>query len=201
MQEGPRGDGGAAVSRPRGSEALVHGPPPVMNVARSGWPCASHVHVHGASRGTLALRALGGLGNAGMTGKGSRGRARAPIDCARMHANDASVGLFMVNNSSCVLVCMIVSLVSLLISHSSSSAHDWNRFQAVQGTSPPPDLAVGRLSEPKIGGGYRNERVRWNLAARHQPMHPDHRHGCINSYQAWFYTRDSPFSHTAIANS
>ena len=149
MRKGPRGDGGAAGSRPRGSEALVHGGSPAMNVARPGWPCASHVHVHGASRGTLPLRALGGLGNAGMAGKGSRGRARAPIDCARMHANDASVGLFMVNNSSCVLVCMIVSLVSLLISHSSSSAHDWNRFQAVQGTSPPPDLAVGRLSEPK----------------------------------------------------
>ena len=164
MQEGPRGDGGAAVSRPRGSEALVHGPPPVMNVARPGWPCASHVHVHGASRGTLALRALGGLGNAGMTGKGSRGRARAPIDCARMHANDASVGLFMVNNSSCVLVCMIVSLVSLLISHSSSSAHDWNRFQAVL-DEPATGLGASAVwSAPTAGRRYPT------LALSHHPL-------------------------------
>ena len=66
-----------------------------------------------------------------MAGKGARGRARAPIGCARVHANDASVGLFRVYNSSCVTVCMIVSLVSLILSHSSSSARDWNRFQAV----------------------------------------------------------------------
>ena len=66
-----------------------------------------------------------------MAGKGARGRARAPIGCARVHANDASVGLFRVYNSSCVTVCIIVSLVSLILSHSSSSARDWNRFQAV----------------------------------------------------------------------
>ena len=122
---GPRGAG-------RGLERRCSTPPTERALdAAVGWPCASHVHVHGASRSTPVPHAPGACGNAGMTGKGSRGRTRAPIGCARVHANDASVGLFRVYNSSCVTVCMIVSLVSLILSHSSSSARDWNRIQAV----------------------------------------------------------------------
>ena len=106
-------------------------PPPDACCMIVGWPCASHVHVHGASRSTLPPHAPGGFGNAGIAGKGARGRTRAPIGCARVHANDAaSGGLLGVYNSSCVTVCM-VSLVSLILSYSSSSARDWNRFQAV----------------------------------------------------------------------
>ena len=33
-----------------------------------GWPCASHVYVHGASRSTLPPHASGGFGNARMAG-------------------------------------------------------------------------------------------------------------------------------------
>ena len=127
--------------------------------AAVGWPCAGHVHVHGAPRGTPVPHVSGGCENAGMAGKGARGRGRAPIGCARVHANDASVGLFRVYNSSCVTVCMIVSLVSLILSYSSSRARDWNRFQAVLDESPPPDLAVGPwglLQRP--GAGTRRQR-------------------------------------------
>ena len=164
MRDGPRGDGGAAGSRPRGSEALLHAWGVGALSAAVGWPCASHVHVHGPSRGTPLPHAPGGCGNAGMAGKGARGRTRAPIDCARMHANDASEGLFMVNNSSCVLVCMIVSLVSLLISHSSSSAHDWNRFQAVL-DEPATGLGASAVwSAPTAGRRYPT------LALSHHPL-------------------------------
>ena len=93
---GPRGAGG-------GLERRCSTVPPVDALdAAVGWPCASHVHVHGASRGTPVPHAPGGCENAGMAGKGARGRGRAPIGCARVHANDASVGLFRVYNSSCV---------------------------------------------------------------------------------------------------
>ena len=54
----------------------------------------------------------------------------------RTDANDASGSLLSVYNSSSVPVCMIVPSASLVLSHSSSSAHDWKRFQAVR-TSPP----------------------------------------------------------------
>ena len=47
----------------------------------------------------------------------------------RTDANDASGSLLSVYNSSSVPVCMIVPSASLVLSHSSSSAHDWNRFQ------------------------------------------------------------------------
>ena len=127
--------------------------------AAVGWPCASHVHVHGASRSTPVPHAPGACGNAGMTGKGSRGRTRAPIGCARVHANDASVGLFRVYNSSCVTVCMLVSLVSLILSHSSSSARDWNRIQAVLDESATGLGAVGPWGLlQRAGGGTRRQR-------------------------------------------
>jgi hypothetical protein len=164
MQEGQRGDGGAAGSRPRAREALQYGPPRGCTLHDVGWPCASHVHVHGPSRGTPFPHTPGGCGNAGMAGKGARGRTRAPTDGAREHANDASVGLFRVYNSSCVTVCMIVSLVSLLLSHSSSSAHDWNRFQAVL-DEPATGLGGSAVwSAPTAGRRYPT------LALSHHPL-------------------------------
>ena len=99
-----------------------------------------------------------------MAGKGARGRARAPIGCARVHANDASVGLFRVYNSSCVTACMIVSLVSLILSHSSSSARDWNRFQAVL-DEPATGLGGSAVwSAPTAGRRYPT------LALSHHPL-------------------------------
>ena len=155
---GPRGAGG-------GLERRCSTVPPVDALdAAVGWPCASHVHVHGASRGTPVPHAPGGCENAGMAGKGARGRRRAPIGCARVHANDASVGLFRVYNSSCVTVCMIVSLVSLILSHSSSSARDWNRFQAVL-DEPATGLGASAVwSAPTAGRRYPT------LALSHHPL-------------------------------
>ena len=131
VRGGARGDGGAAGSRQRARGALHHGPPHDVARPLDAWPCASHVHVHGASHSTLPPHARGDCENARMAGKASRGRSSPDRLCAQEHANDASVGLFMVDNSSCVTVCMVVSLVSLIISHSWSSARDWNRFKAV----------------------------------------------------------------------
>ena len=160
MREGQGGDGGAAGSRPRALEALHYGPPPRC-MLHDRWvavrePCACPwclpQHPASARFGKPRERSNG------------RKAARAPTDGAREHANDASVGLFRVYNSSCVTACMIVSLVSLILSHSSSSARDWNRFQAVL-DEPATGLGASAVwSAPTAGRRYPT------LALSHHPL-------------------------------